>query len=459
MNKKLVALVLTVSIISGQAVSVLADPVTEAQIEESRNQLQNIERTIGELEDKIGAIDGEVFSMEKTIEDNNKQIEALKAEIQAAEAEAEKLKKEILHKEELLAGRIRGMYKSGGQSDYLTAILNSDSFSDFIARVQAISKIIGTDNKLIDELNASREAMNKVKEELLVKNEAQEKLKKENEKKLQALEEKRAEQNALVTQARAERALIQVDLEKEEGALVDFPISVINSGSASDNEIQNSINTLVNLRSSIVTASVDGRVQSAINKGNQILSNRAAEREAQVRAEQAERARRDAEQAERARIEAEAANRQSQGNNSETRQPTAPIKTEAPKQNNTPAPPSRGDSGSSVSGNNIVNYAYSFIGVPYVYGGTSPSGFDCSGFTQYVYKHFGISLTRTTFTQINQGRAVSRAQLQPGDLVFTSSGHMGIYVGNDRMIHAPQTGDKVKVSNIWSFYAARRIIN
>lgn len=450
MNKKLVALVLTVSIISGQAVSVLADPVTEAQIEESRNQLQSIERTIGELEDKIGAIDKEVFSMEKTIEDNNKQIEALKIEIAAAEAELENLKKEIAHKEELLAGRIRGMYKSGGQSDYFTAILSSESFSDFLARVQAISKIIGTDNKLIDELTASREAMDKIKEELLVKNEAQEKLKKENEEKLQALEGRREEQNALVAQARAERAKVQVDLEKEEGALVDFPITVINSGSSSDNEIQNSIITLVNLRSSIVTDSVDGRIQSAINKGNQILGDRAAQREAQVRAEQEERARRAAEEA----------NRNSQGsNNSEAeKQTAAPIKTETPKQNK-PETPSRGDSGSNVSGNNIVNYAYNFIDVPYVYGGTTPSGFDCSGFTQYVYKHFGINITRTTYSQVNVGRAVSRSQLQPGDLVFTSSGHVGIYVGNDRMIHAPQTGDKVKVSNIWSFYAARRIIN
>ena len=432
MNKKLVALVLTVAIASGQAVSVLADPVTEAQVQESRNQLQSIERTIGELEDKIGAIDGEVASMEKTIEDNNKQIEAIKAEIQAAEAEVLKLQKEIEIKEELLAGRIRGMYKSGGQSDYLTAILNSESFGDFIARVQAISKIIGTDNKLIDELDASREAMNKVKEELVVKNEAQEKLKKENEEKLIALEEKRAEQNALVEQARAERALVQVDLEREEGALVDFPISVIDAGGSTDDEIRNSINTLVNIRSSIVTDSVDRSVQAAINKGNQVLGNRAAQREAQIRAEQA--------------------SRNSQSNNSGASKPVAA------KPNN-PAPPSRGDSGSNVSGNNIVNYAYNFLGVKYVYGGTTTSGFDCSGFTQYVYNHFGINITRTTFSQINVGRSVSRAELQPGDLVFTSAGHVGIYVGNGRMIHAPQTGDNVKVSNIWSFYAARRIVN
>ncbi|MNI85606.1 Murein DD-endopeptidase MepS/Murein LD-carboxypeptidase precursor [compost metagenome] len=84
--------------------------------------------------------------------------------------------------------------------------------------------------------------------------------------------------------------------------------------------------------------------------------------------------------------------------------------------------------------------------------------FDCSGFTQYVYRQAGIYISRTTYTQINDGVAVSYSNLQPGDLVLTSAGHIGIYVGNGQMIHAPQTGDVVKVSKIWSFYAARRIL-
>lgn len=111
-----------------------------------------------------------------------------------------------------------------------------------------------------------------------------------------------------------------------------------------------------------------------------------------------------------------------------------------------------------ITGNDIVEYAKTFLGVPYVWGGSSPSGFDCSGLTQYVYAHFGISISRTTSTQINNGIAVSQANLQLGDLVFTSSGHVGIYVGNNQIIHAPDTGDVVKISTIWSFYAARRII-
>ena len=76
-----------------------------------------------------------------------------------------------------------------------------------------------------------------------------------------------------------------------------------------------------------------------------------------------------------------------------------------------------------------------------------------------MYRHFGYYIGRTTYDQIYDGRAVSQSELQPGDLVFTSAGHIGIYVSDGRMIHAPQTGDVIKISNIWSFYAARRIIN
>ncbi len=111
-----------------------------------------------------------------------------------------------------------------------------------------------------------------------------------------------------------------------------------------------------------------------------------------------------------------------------------------------------------TEGDSIVAYAKKFLGTPYVWGGTTPIGFDCSGFTQYVYAQHGISISRTTYTQVNDGIAVSQSQLQPGDLVFTSAHHVGIYVGNGQMIHAPETGDFVKISNIWSFYAARRIL-
>ncbi len=115
----------------------------------------------------------------------------------------------------------------------------------------------------------------------------------------------------------------------------------------------------------------------------------------------------------------------------------------------------------SVSSNSLVAYAYNFMGRPYQWGGNGPNSFDCSGFTSYVFAHFGISLPRTAASQQGVGTAVSRDNLQPGDLVFFGSPahHVGIYVGDGCYIHAPRTGDVIKISPLsrTDYSGARRI--
>ncbi|MGW6206750.1 NlpC/P60 family protein [Streptomyces sp. NPDC055089] len=97
-----------------------------------------------------------------------------------------------------------------------------------------------------------------------------------------------------------------------------------------------------------------------------------------------------------------------------------------------------------------VAFAYTALGKPYVWGATGPSSFDCSGLTQAAYRSAGVSLPRTTYTQINAGRRVSQSELAPGDLVFFYSGvtHVGLYIGNGQMIHAPRPGAPVRVAPI-----------
>jgi len=132
------------------------------------------------------------------------------------------------------------------------------------------------------------------------------------------------------------------------------------------------------------------------------------------------------------------------------------IKDSAPKYT-----PSRGSA--SLSSNAIVAYASNFLGTPYVWGAAGPKFFDCSGFMQYIYNHFGVSLSRTTFTQINEGSYVPRENLQPGDLIFfgtqSNPHHVGMYVGNNSYIHAPRTGDVIKISALTrgDYLTARRV--
>lgn len=108
----------------------------------------------------------------------------------------------------------------------------------------------------------------------------------------------------------------------------------------------------------------------------------------------------------------------------------------------------------------VVEIALQYTGVPYVWGGSSPSGFDCSGLVKYAYGKLGIYLPHSSAMQYNYGVAVSKSQLKPGDLVFfyTPIHHVGIYIGNGKMVNA--TGDHVQIGAVWksSYHGARRIL-
>jgi peptidoglycan DL-endopeptidase CwlO len=103
----------------------------------------------------------------------------------------------------------------------------------------------------------------------------------------------------------------------------------------------------------------------------------------------------------------------------------------------------------------VVGIAMQYLGTPYVYGGASPGGFDCSGFIMYVFAQIGVSLPHNAAAQYGYGTPVDRSQLQPGDLVFFNGlGHAGIYVGGGSFIHSPHTGDVVKISSISGWYSS-----
>ena len=121
------------------------------------------------------------------------------------------------------------------------------------------------------------------------------------------------------------------------------------------------------------------------------------------------------------------------------------------------------DPNASELGRQIVEYALQYEGYPYVWGGTSPSGFDCSGFTTYVFRHFGVTLNRVACDQARNGVAVDTSALQPGDLLcFYSSadyiGHVGIYIGNNRFIHASTYTTGVIISELSGYYDTRGFI-
>lgn len=155
-------------------------------------------------------------------------------------------------------------------------------------------------------------------------------------------------------------------------------------------------------------------------------------------------------------------NTQTTNNETNNTTPTDTANTSTSSSNSVPV------SSSGVTGNDIVEYAKQFLGCRYVYGAAGPSSFDCSGLTMYVYKHFGYSLSHSSKVQATQGKPVT-GELQPGDiLVFTNGGstvgHVGIYIGNDKFIHASDSSTGVIISNLsdrWNkskYVGARRIL-
>ena len=105
------------------------------------------------------------------------------------------------------------------------------------------------------------------------------------------------------------------------------------------------------------------------------------------------------------------------------------------------------------AGSDIVSIAMSLTGIPYVYGGSTPAGFDCSGFTQYVYARAGISIPRTSGAQGAAGTFVSASEARPGDLVWHAYGHVGIYAGNGMVIEATTPGSVTKIQPLWGNYS------
>jgi len=148
------------------------------------------------------------------------------------------------------------------------------------------------------------------------------------------------------------------------------------------------------------------------------------------------------------------------------RQARLAAQAKAAAKNQQPAPepaPSSGSSGGSPtpsapapppsSHSSVVSIALQYLGVPYVWGGASPSGFDCSGLTMYAYAKVGVYLPHNAAMQYGMGTPVSRSQLAPGDLVFFNGlSHVGMYIGGGRFVHAPHTGDVVKISSLSEYW-------
>jgi len=364
------------------------------------------------------------------MEDNKSKINDLNDQIGDTNNEIDLVKEEISDKEGVLGQRLREVYKSGGQTSYLSIIFSADSVSDLISRINSASKIVSLDQKVVKEVVSTKEELDNKVDELQSKQDEIVALNEDINNKTVEKSSKKKEQEDLLTQAKEEQNQFdKLYLSEEERKIVSGPIAVCNNQNSTATELANAISQLRSLRDNqIKSPTVVNEINTAVEAGKTLKATK------------------DAEEAAR---QAAANERQQSSSNSSAAVSSA----------------NRGDTSSvGVTGSGsvqaLLNEAYKHLGKQYVYGASGPNTFDCSGFTSYVYRvAAGIEIGRTTYDQLNSGRTVSQSELQPGDLVFPHTGHVGIYVGGGMMIHAPQTGDVVKVAPVYRFYTARRIFN
>ncbi|MGL5617297.1 MAG: NlpC/P60 family protein [Sarcina sp.] len=404
MKKKLISGLVAATIIFGTGYQAIGTPLADGNnsIESVKGQYNEVISKVKDLEGKVDEINRKIEPVFFAIEDNKEKIGAVEKEVEGTLTQIEESKEEIASKQKVLDQRLRETYKSGTRTNFIAMLLTSRDLNDFLSNIDAIVRVVNLDKNFIDELNNKKDELDNSIKGLTDKKEQLTKLNAENEVKLTELNEMKNKEEVLLNQLKAEKAQIGDKLTDLERPLVAQDISVANNSNSSKEQLTSAINSLSALKGQIISPSIQTEINNAISAAKATIK----------------------------KIE------------------------EAEKKPDIPEAPS----GNAQA---IINYAYQFVGCNYVLGATGPSAFDCSGFTQFVFRKFGYNLSRTTYTQVNQGRAVSRSELQPGDLVFTEGnppGHVGIYVGNGQMVHAANSRQGVIVGPIYHYTTARRIL-
>ncbi|MFZ2212918.1 MAG: NlpC/P60 family protein [Trichococcus flocculiformis] len=426
MKKKLVAIALAGTILATSIVT----PFT-AQADEILTKIQQQETKISELDSKqstaeenLSAITAEVDAAEKRAETLLANRVKTQAEIVALQEDIAELQVVIAQREEQLDEQARSVQVNGSNENYLNFIVASESFTDLVSRIDVVSKMVSANKELVEQQIADQKAVEDKKsktEENLSKINA---MAMELEQLKGDLQVKKIEQESAIAALAAEKATAESDrqmflAQKEEAdQRAAAEAAAIAAAEAAAATVAATVAQASSEESSTAASSVD------IASSTVASSESAAPAQTVAAAPVVESA---------PVVSAPAA--------------AAPV-VSAPVVS---APVVTAPTLSAPTGD-VVSIAAKYIGVPYVWGGKTPSGFDCSGFTSYVFREaYGIEIGGYTVPQENSGTQIAVSSAQAGDLIFWGSRgatyHVAIYVGGGQYIHAPAPGQTVTYSS------------
>ena len=442
MRKKILTVTLAIMMCVTPAASVYADRESDLREDQAWNaqQMNNMYARMDELYSQkqqlaaeINSLDTDLVNVMVSIQTLNNDIETKKADIKKIKSDLKKAKKQKEKQYEAMKKRIQYLYENGGTgAAWFQMMMNADDLSDMLNKAEYTQQMYEYDRENLEKYSNTVREVKKLKEQY---------------------QQEKADLEGMKQEQEAEQANLQAAIDSKRASSADC-----------DNEIAYA-QQMANDYAAII-AQQQAEIEQIV--AEKIATEEAARAEAErIAAEQAA-----AEAAENEQGYTEdGGNEENYGedynednDSSDYSEDYSSETGEAGEAGYTGETGESDDSGytesettadtassttasSGSGGSSVVDYAKQFVGNPYVWGGTSlTSGADCSGFVQSVYSNFGVSLPRTSYEQQNAGREVSYSEAQPGDLICYG-GHVAIYMGDGKIVHASNSRDGIKVSD------------
>ncbi len=385
------------------APSAFAEPSSlafkEAQVQQVLAQISSLDASLAQAVEAYNQATAKLAQIESDLSVNTRRLAIARRNLRRSQRE--------------LARRLVALYTSGEDQSTLAVLLGATSLDDFITRLDAVDRVSEQDARMQEQIARYRTEVLRRQARLKRARAAQKELVQERAQHKASIESQLAERRQLVASIRSEIERIKAEEARRQAELERQARERARRQAAA-----------ASFTPEIATQESSGGSESSGSSGSSGSSESSASSESSDTSSSA------------APSESSDSSDSSAGSSSESSSPPPPVSA-----------PSRAG---------VVEIAMRYLGVPYKWGGASPSeGFDCSGFVMYVFAQVGVSLPHGVAAQYAMGTPVSRSALQPGDMVaFDGLGHDGIYIGGNQFIHAPHTGDVVKISSLTGWYAS-----